>query len=562
MQLRLKGRPMLISSNAPRTPELYFSLRPDFDYGAYMEQRSHFDRVVLCMDRNTERLVGGAKTVAATLAHGFEGLSSGLTGISANIGETNKLVSEANDILSTGFTNIEFSLDEISNNLDELRAVCEFGFSQLQQSILQSNVLLGRLLEATETPDQTWAREKFRYAKYCAENQLWEEALEYINHAINGDKSHAGFKLDPEFHFLRGQIHLGGDTISNKLVDLEKAFTDFVASVRYCRGSNHLDLRTEALSQASWCKYCSGDIDGALEWIDQVEDGKQPRPDISFRKAKYFLHRGDVASAEGPFLAALTKNPFYALRAKNDKDFTDHGQKVDAWLEALRSSKQASLLETIGVTVHYPTHAKLIGLAESKGIDVQDKKSLDIIRFFESPDDLPLFEIERLRATMKNKSRSVWAFQRQTLRSLSRALRQERSALEEPLQELRRADREFDALEDELGFGTLRRIRSYFRKSEIGRKQSKYRDLAVVAENSKKELAVLDQLELQIQGYERELNPNGPPWIVNPKKGKTDAERSVDRIQCNWCEGSGKVWDEDDSEQVVCSECHGYGWVV
>ena len=62
---------------------------------------------------------------------------------------------------------------------------------------------------------------------------LWEDAFNYADKAVNGDDRNDGFKIEPAYHFLRSDILLhypGGE--GDEFV--EKALEGFLNGTTYC----------------------------------------------------------------------------------------------------------------------------------------------------------------------------------------------------------------------------------------------------------------------------------------------------------------------------------------
>tara|TARA_R110000850_G_scaffold180584_2_gene306137 strand:- start:3 stop:1559 length:1557 start_codon:yes stop_codon:yes gene_type:complete len=395
---------MLVHSSQTETPSYYFALRDDFSYGAYMEQRSHIDRVVLAIDKSTEETVGNAKQIAKML-HG-------------DILNVSDEVSKLADITEVGFCRIEIGLERIQDGISELKEICQIGFQTLNRAIVQSNHLLGELLSVAERPDQTWAREKYNNARTCIDRGLWEEALEFIDKAISGDTHNPGFKLDPQFHFLRGIIFLGSETTPTNLIDLSIAYESFRLCERYC-GALENELKAESLTYAAWCKYCSNDLASAVEIVEQAIAFDSESGEANYLYSKFLVHTKKIVEAKEPFTNALKKSPLFAVRAKNDGDFLVCEAAVNSWVEEFRVFDERRLASEIGEVLPVETHTSLIALANENQIPTLENNNLYAVQVANQVKKLTLLEIEFVRKNIEETVAPLRVFQRKLVRELS-----------------------------------------------------------------------------------------------------------------------------------------------
>lgn len=99
--------------------------------------------------------------------------------------------------------------------------------------------------------------------------ELYEEALEYLDKAINGYKSNAGYKIEYRFYFLKGVIYLGSfKNNSPKIINLHKSEECFLNAFRYSK-SDYPDRASKSLLNAGWAAYCQGEMKRAIQHTQQ-----------------------------------------------------------------------------------------------------------------------------------------------------------------------------------------------------------------------------------------------------------------------------------------------------
>ena len=267
---------MVILENKSRIPDVYFSLSEDFDYRKYLEEKSHSDEIVLAIDRSTSQIIGGAQQFADRIGQGAEVLSGSFDQVgrtlSEGFGQVTGKLDTIDATLQSGFELVSINLNQIDHSIGDLSNIVELGFEQLTKQAIVANELLGELVTLFKTPEQVWAREQFDNAKVCIERGLWDDALDYINKSIHGDDNrYCGFRIAPEFHFLKGKILLQYPEVGCDQDFLDLALASFQQAIKYC-GKEHDGLKAESFLNVSWCYYCFGDFDNALKAIsDSLE---------------------------------------------------------------------------------------------------------------------------------------------------------------------------------------------------------------------------------------------------------------------------------------------------
>lgn len=323
-----------------------YEWRTGYDHLKYLEEVSHTDRIVFAIDDRSAAILGSASMIAERIGSGAEAITGQLSEIDGHLLKISNEIQggfeAVNDTLEWGFSMLSLDLHDIRVSVDRLGAICGLGFNALDRSLAQTNSLLSRLVHLTETPDQTWAAEKFRAAQQCAERGLWEEAIEFCTKAIEGDRGQPGFAIEPNFHFFRGLIRMGFLGPEPDLVDPEAAIRDFETAARYS-GKDQPELRKRSLSNAGWSAMVLGEIDRARSLLREASLIKAVFPEAEFLLAKVLISKGDVAAAEDPLKAAVRSDFIYALRALNDVDFTAHRDVVMTWLSQVREQMIAQV---------------------------------------------------------------------------------------------------------------------------------------------------------------------------------------------------------------------------
>lgn len=315
---------------------IYYQYSSEFDYIKYLEEKSHTDTIILSIDDAAQKIVGQREDVARKLYSSQNSIANQISSINDNLDQSfsdvNSNLENINDSIDKGFNQISIDLGVIGNNISSMSAICDFGFESLINLLTSSNELLGKVVGALQTPDQTKANENYELALRCTTDRFWSEALEYINIAIHGNEHFPGYKLDPKFYFLRGIIFSGTTGSTIDLVDLSKAIADFISAKKYCAGNND-HLKAEALSNAAWCLYCMGQADKAIEYFIESLNVAENYVTVKsmFLLSKAYIHIDNVDSAKKWFSAAVLNDETYYVRSLNDPDFIKYRALIDEW---------------------------------------------------------------------------------------------------------------------------------------------------------------------------------------------------------------------------------------
>lgn len=116
---------------------------------------------------------------------------------------------EVRSELRGGFETLCYGVKEISQGIDSLDATFHWGFSHVLTELRGVNASLEELIHLVKNPAQTWAYEQFQTARAAFRQELYPEAIESLDHAINGFGPHTGYKLEYRFHYYLGILYLG-----------------------------------------------------------------------------------------------------------------------------------------------------------------------------------------------------------------------------------------------------------------------------------------------------------------------------------------------------------------
>ena len=253
-------------------------------------------------------------------------------------------------VMTDGFERLSCDLQSLKSSVSELTAAFEWGFSELLAAVGQVNDTLAQLVRVAKTPAQTWAYEQFEIAREAFRKQLYPEALEYLDRAINGFAGNTGYNLEYRFHYLLGTIRLGSFKNSSKgVVDLPGAESAFLATARYSRGDQPKEAG-RAMLAAGWAAYCQGKMDAAKEYTRQALSLSPSLGEAYFQLAKIQMHMGEVDTALTPLQKAIELDRLYSVKAASDGDFLPHQRERDALLARLRdASKQKATAMLLSV---------------------------------------------------------------------------------------------------------------------------------------------------------------------------------------------------------------------
>lgn len=244
---------------------------------------------------------------------------------------------------NAGLTQLSADVANVENAIEKLGGVVQQGFHILSRDLNGIHESLEELVKIAKTPDQTWAMEQYTVAGDAFERGFSEEALDYVNRAIDGYGEKSGFKLESRFYILRGLIRLGGSNATNPdIVDPKLAKDDFDLAIKY--GAH---LGNETLSRyhdlAGWACYCLGEMEQSTNYLEKSVELNRKNASGNFNLAKVLLHKDEVTQGLEYFGDALKVDWMYGVRASADEDFLKHEDEVSAAIEIHRIGLRSKL---------------------------------------------------------------------------------------------------------------------------------------------------------------------------------------------------------------------------
>jgi tetratricopeptide (TPR) repeat protein len=245
-------------------------------------------------------------------------------------------VSELRGELRGGFETICYGLKEISQGIDALDATFHWGFTEVLTAFGQVNASLEELVHLVKNPAQTWAYEQFETARQALRQRLYPEAVEALDHAINGFGPHVGYKLEYRFHYYLGIIYLGDtENTDQAVICLPKAEAAFLTAARYAKADSPNEAPV-AMMAAGWAAYCQGKMRQALDHTQQAIVLDPKNSEAHFQLGKINMYLDNVDAGLACLWEAICIHRNYSVKAATDGDFQKHGQRLAEYLEGLR----------------------------------------------------------------------------------------------------------------------------------------------------------------------------------------------------------------------------------
>ena len=257
--------------------------------------------------------------------------------------------------VSSGLENISIELSDLSSGIDQLNATFQWGFSELLTQTSRINDSLDELVRLAKTPAQTWAYEQFEIARDADRKGLFEEAIEYLDRAINGYGGQTGYKLEYRFHFLLGRIRIGSfRNHSKEIVSQEDAERSFLYAARYAAQDAPKEA-AHALLAAGWAAYSRGDPKNAQDYTQQAISFDPKLGEAHFQLAKILMHINKPEQALIPLQTSIDLDRHYTIKAATDGDFKPHETQVNSLFEANRRRAQEKSQELLTALDHEQT---------------------------------------------------------------------------------------------------------------------------------------------------------------------------------------------------------------
>jgi hypothetical protein len=112
--------------------------------------------------------------------------------------------------LRKGFNQVSEQLRVIGTEIVHLTTVMEWGFTEVLSSLGTVSTGIAELCRLASTPSQVWAYEQYKIASEAFRRGHYDDALDYLNRAIEGYGSNTGYRIEFRFHHLSPDNSSGG----------------------------------------------------------------------------------------------------------------------------------------------------------------------------------------------------------------------------------------------------------------------------------------------------------------------------------------------------------------
>ena len=356
-------------------------------YAAYLQAKSFADDLRWDISETNLNLIATKDVLekqGLTLESGFSDLSQRLETVDETLDEGFRTIGTG---LRDGFVtihsdlnNIEASLGGIEGAIYALSARFDWGIARLEIALCGVQDTLQELVRLARTPEQTWAYEQFDVSRDAFRRELFPEALEYAERAINGDGNHSGYRLEHRFHHLLGIIRRGDyKNNSPEIIDLNKSEQAYILAARYAQADHKKDA-ANALCGASWVAYCQGNMQRA-EAHARSSLAVSETAEANYQLAKILSHTGKRDDAIRFLVSAMLADPVYALRCFDDDDFRELEPRIHAKIPRIRDLFINQTYEIKGKIVEAfktwsNSYETLIQLMEHNDIESYDRRAI------------------------------------------------------------------------------------------------------------------------------------------------------------------------------------------
>lgn len=312
-----------------------YTFRKGYDYEKYLEDQSHFDNLASDVDQSIAKLAfSNAEVARLSMEHSAE--------MTQTIVEGQQQISQGMDSIRVGIERLDDSIvdlrqsvDDVRWAIDEVRYSIESGFQLTAQRLSVIEGVLRDILETVKSPEKTWALEKYDIAKDLYRRELYEDALSYLNDALNGHNDHRGYVFDPRVHMLKGNLLLGdGENFEPDLIDFPAAKECFEEAVKYAKPPRDMikgadEKRREELFEprvfarccSAWASYVQGNIDEAERtYREAIKEGPNDARSLYYL-GKVLAHQNRFEEAEKFLDKAIRVNFFYVAKLSTDTDY-------------------------------------------------------------------------------------------------------------------------------------------------------------------------------------------------------------------------------------------------
>jgi hypothetical protein len=210
---------------------------------------------------------------------------------------------------------------ELGQGLTELNSNFHWGFSEILMSLGGVAVSLNELIRIAQNPSKIWAYEQFDDARAAHRKQLFPEAAEYVNRAINGHANHMGYNLEYRFHYFLGVLRVGSfGNNTREIVNLAQAKAAFLNAAR-CAVHDEPKEAAKAYLGAGWASYCQGQMGESRTYSEQACLLDPSLSEAFFQLAKVLMYLNDTNAGVKHLRTAILQDPGYTRKAKDDEDF-------------------------------------------------------------------------------------------------------------------------------------------------------------------------------------------------------------------------------------------------
>lgn len=245
---------------------------------------------------------------------------------------------ESTQAMSDGFSMLGGQMDLIADEISGLNASFQWGFGQMIAQMGGMNDSLNTLIKLAKEEVQRLAYNHFEIARDAFRRALYEECLEELDKAINGDHVSPGYKLEWRFHLMQAVIRLGFFGCNPDLVDPGQAEQSFLLAARYAR-SDDPEEAALALMGAGWSAFVQGKLPEALKHTNQAVALDPDLTEALFQGAKIRMASGKPGEALPLLRQAIDQSPAYVVKASADGDFQRHEAELNDFLEAMRQEQ-------------------------------------------------------------------------------------------------------------------------------------------------------------------------------------------------------------------------------
>jgi tetratricopeptide (TPR) repeat protein len=239
------------------------------------------------------------------------------------------------DAVSEGFDKLSWALGEISAELSELNASFHWGFSQIIAQLGHMNDTREELVKVAKTPVQTTAYNHFEIARDAFRQGLYQECLEELSKAIDGDHPSSGFRLEWRFHQMLWTLRLGFVDCDFSLIDFAQAEQSFLSAARYA-GTDYRQDAARAFQSAGWAAYCQGKMDEALVHTEMATSLAPEMREAHYQAAKVLMAQEEADRAVVILRRLVHEDSDYLLKAAGDGDFQNHEGELSDLISELR----------------------------------------------------------------------------------------------------------------------------------------------------------------------------------------------------------------------------------